>query len=83
MLHPIEDSLEPVKPAFPELGHLIGPVYKGRKGPELCDVESLPTVLPTLDQSGTLQDRQVLRHGRLRDAGPIGQRPHCLFALKT
>jgi hypothetical protein len=46
-------------------------------------VVGLAPLAPVAHQAGPLQNAQVLGDRRLRDSGPLGERPHGLFAVVT
>ena len=80
-IHPFQKVFELVKPVAPESSVDAHPVDQGRQGLRLCAVVRLASLAAMPYQLCPLQHRQVLRNGRLRNAGVIGQDVHRLFPV--
>src|SRR5215469_4589062 len=69
-----------IEPALPEPCHLARPVDQRRERAELRAIVRLPPCVAVADQPGLPQHAEMLRYGRLRDAGPRRQGPARLLS---
>ncbi|OJY04498.1 MAG: hypothetical protein BGP04_03680 [Rhizobiales bacterium 62-17] len=81
MIHPFQKVFELIEPAFPEAGHLAGPVDQRGEGAAVGAVVGEAAVLAVAHQAGLFQNPKVLGNGGLRDAGLGRQGTDRLFAL--
>src|SRR5215469_18799334 len=70
-----------IEPALPEPCHLARPVDQRRERAELRAIVRLPPCVAVADQPGLPQHAEMLRYGRLRDAGPRRQGPDRLLSF--
>lgn len=70
-----------VEPVLPETGHLACPVDQGGQGTELRAVVRLAALGAVAHQAGPLQHTEMLRDGRLGNAGLGRQGTDCLLSV--
>jgi hypothetical protein len=70
---------EAIKPVLPKAAVKSHPINQGRKTSRTSTVMGLASVMPGPNQSGVLQNSQVLGYCWLGYAGLIGQHPHSQF----
>src|SRR5262249_17051175 len=83
LVHPFEQIFKLVESALPEAGHLAGPIDQRRQGTELRAVVRPATFVAVAHQPGLVQDRKMLRDGRLRDSSPRRQSPDRLLSFSA
>src|SRR5579863_5988188 len=76
-----ESILELVEPALPEGRKEFQPIEQGRQSFRHHPVIRLPSVAAVTHETRELETVQMLRHGRLRNAGSGGERVDVEFAF--